>query len=178
MKFEIKNVIATFEIESPVNLKEVYSHFSENSLYDDTIFNRGVVVLQNKNPKLSLLIYRTGKVICTGAESIQSAKNSDELFEKLAKKKNFELNILKKPSVNNIVGVAEFENNLDLEELTNKLEPKRVLYEPEQFPGLIYHLNEPDVKVLIFKSGKIVCVGGKTKEDLDIVPEKLQKVLK
>jgi len=35
------------------------------------------------------------------------------------------------------------------------------MYEPEQFPGLIYRMIDPKVVFLIFTSGKMVCVGAK-----------------
>jgi transcription initiation factor TFIID TATA-box-binding protein len=34
-------------------------------------------------------------------------------------------------------------------------------YEPEQFPGLVYRIQEPRAAALIFSSGKIVCTGAK-----------------
>jgi transcription initiation factor TFIID TATA-box-binding protein len=35
-------------------------------------------------------------------------------------------------------------------------------YEPEQFPGLVYRIDEPKVATLIFRSGKIICVGARS----------------
>ena len=40
-------------------------------------------------------------------------------------------------------------------------------YHPETFPGLIYHMMEPKVRLMIFCSGKIVLTGAKNKEDID-----------
>jgi transcription initiation factor TFIID TATA-box-binding protein len=36
-----------------------------------------------------------------------------------------------------------------------------VMYEPEQFPGLIYRMTEPKVVLLLFASGKLVITGAK-----------------
>jgi transcription initiation factor TFIID TATA-box-binding protein len=36
------------------------------------------------------------------------------------------------------------------------------MYEPEQFPGLIYRLAEPKTVLLLFQSGNLVCTGAKT----------------
>ena len=38
------------------------------------------------------------------------------------------------------------------------------MYEPEQFPGLIYRMQEPKVVLLLFQSGKLVCTGAKKEE--------------
>ncbi len=40
-------------------------------------------------------------------------------------------------------------------------------YEPEQFPGLVYKLDEPTATFLLFSNGKLVCTGTKNKAELD-----------
>jgi transcription initiation factor TFIID TATA-box-binding protein len=47
-------------------------------------------------------------------------------------------------------------------------------YEPEQFPGLVYRLDEPKVVVLLFGSGKLIITGGKKPED---AKKAVQKIL-
>ena len=46
-------------------------------------------------------------------------------------------------------------------------------YEPEQFPGLVYRINDPKVAMLLFGSGKIVCTGARKTEDVSIAVQKL-----
>jgi len=43
-----------------------------------------------------------------------------------------------------------------------------VMYEPEQFPGLIIRMEKPKVVLLFFASGKIVCTGAKPKKKTSI----------
>jgi transcription initiation factor TFIID TATA-box-binding protein len=52
-----------------------------------------------------------------------------------------------------------------------------VEYEPEQFPGLVYRIDEPKIVALLFGSGKIVCTGAKKKEDLTLAVKKIQTEL-
>ena len=40
-------------------------------------------------------------------------------------------------------------------------------YEPEQFPGLVYKLEEPTATFLLFSNGKLVCTGTKNKQQLE-----------
>ena len=54
---------------------------------------------------------------------------------------------------------------------------ENVEYEPEQFPGLVYRIDEPKVAMLIFNSGKIVCAGARNEDDISIAVEKLKKDL-
>lgn len=53
-------------------------------------------------------------------------------------------------------------------------------YEPEQFPGLVYRLNEPKTATLLFRSGKANCTGAKNVEDVrktvNILSEKLERI--
>jgi transcription initiation factor TFIID TATA-box-binding protein len=51
------------------------------------------------------------------------------------------------------------------------------MYEPEQFPGLIYRMDEPKVVILLFASGKLVCTGAKKEIQVHIAVNKLQEIL-
>ncbi|MDI6859172.1 MAG: hypothetical protein QMC85_01620 [Methanocellales archaeon] len=75
-KADIVNVVATFSLDTTLDLEEVHRQFENESLFDEAIFNYGVVILQVKNPKMSFLIYRTGNIVCAGAKSVEDAKQS------------------------------------------------------------------------------------------------------
>lgn len=49
----------------------------------------------------------------------------------------------------------------------------RVEYEPEQFPGLVFRLYEPRVVLLLFGSGKLVCTGARTPQDVEDAVDKV-----
>jgi transcription initiation factor TFIID TATA-box-binding protein len=53
----------------------------------------------------------------------------------------------------------------------------KTMYEPEQFPGLIYRMDEPKVVILLFASGKLVCTGAKKEQDVYTAVEKLHVLL-
>ncbi len=53
----------------------------------------------------------------------------------------------------------------------------RTMYEPEQFPGLIYRMDEPKVVILLFASGKLVCTGAKKEQDVYDAVSKLHQRL-
>jgi transcription initiation factor TFIID TATA-box-binding protein len=40
------------------------------------------------------------------------------------------------------------------------------MYEPEQFPGLIYRMDEPKVVILVFASGSLVVTGAKKEQEV------------
>jgi transcription initiation factor TFIID TATA-box-binding protein len=78
--------------------------------------------------------------------------------------------------VENVVASTSQGMKFDLELITNALE--NVEYEPEQFPGLVYHLDEPKAAALIFGSGKIVCTGAKSIADAKIAIERIVDKIK
>jgi len=78
--------------------------------------------------------------------------------------------------VENVVASTSLGMKFDLELITNALE--NVEYEPEQFPGLVYHLDEPKAAALIFGSGKIVCTGAKSIADAKIAIERIVDKIK
>ena len=51
------------------------------------------------------------------------------------------------------------------------------MYEPEQFPGLIYRMDDPKVVILLFASGKLVCTGAKKETEVHRAVAKLQGTL-
>ena len=51
------------------------------------------------------------------------------------------------------------------------------MYEPEQFPGLIYRMDDPKVVILLFASGKLVCTGAKKEAEVHRAVAKLQETL-
>jgi len=52
------------------------------------------------------------------------------------------------------------------------------MYEPEQFPGLIYRMDDPKVVMLLFSSGKLVCTGAKTESMVYEAVRKIHRILK
>lgn len=77
--------------------------------------------------------------------------------------------------VENIVASTSFAEKLDLDAIAQSLEDAE--YEPEQFPGLVYRLDDPKVAMLLFGSGKIVCTGARKTEDVSLAVEKLSEEL-
>jgi transcription initiation factor TFIID TATA-box-binding protein len=133
------------------------------------------LVFRLKKPKTATLIFSTGKMVCTGAKSDKLARSA---IRKVVKElKNNGIIILGKPTIVivNIVATANLHGKIDLEMAADIMD--NVMYEPEQFPGLIYRMGDPKVVILIFASGKLVCTGGKSAEMVDVAVAKLHGIL-
>ena len=74
-----------------------------------------------------------------------------------------------------MVASANLHGKIDLETAADIMD--NVMYEPEQFPGLIYRMREPKVVLLLFASGKLVITGAKREEHVHEAAEKVRATL-
>jgi len=77
--------------------------------------------------------------------------------------------------IQNVVASAALNQRVDLNAVVKGC--PRVEYRPEQFPGLIYRMDEPKVVFLLFASGNLVCTGARREGDVFEAVEKLHKTL-
>ncbi len=66
--------------------------------------------------------------------------------------------------IQNMVASANYGVELDLKSLCLSLPGAE--YDPESFPGLIYRIKVPKTATLLFRSGKAVCTGARTLEQV------------
>ncbi len=128
-------------------------------------------------PKTAVLIFRSGKVNCTGAKNLENVKLTiDTIIQKL---KKAGIKVYDHPDivVQNIVAVYDLESDLNLTDIAMSLGLENVEYEPEQFPGLVYRVEEPKVVLLLFGSGKVVCTGAKEESEIEQAVIKVKKEL-
>ena len=160
---EIVNVVASTGIGQEINLKQATLAL-EGADYDPKRFPG--LVYRTKNPKTAALLFRSGKIVCTGAKSIDEVhKGLENVFQSL---RNIGIDVKGTPEikVSNIVASADLHSVLNLNAIAIGLGLENIEYEPEQFPGLVYRLSDPKVVILLFGSGKLVVTGGKTPEDM------------
>ena len=75
--------------------------------------------------------------------------------------------------IENVVASTSLGTELDLQAMLLALDGSE--YDPERFPGLIYRIKEPKTATLLFRSGKAVCTGGKSLEQVEIAISKVVK---
>ena len=80
-----------------------------------------------------------------------------------------------KIKIENVVASTSIGTELDLQSIALALDNAE--YEPEQFPGLVYRLDDPKVVVLLFGSGKLVCTGARKPEDAERAVDKITEEL-
>ena len=137
------------------------------------------MVYRNINPKVCVLLFRSGKAVATGAKSYDEAKSAlRALFDKLDDL-GYELWDYKDEVIlQNLVITHDVGITLNLPHLSVSLPMERTEYEPEQFPGLIYRLEDPKAVCLVFSSGKCVITGCKSVSDAKTASENLTAEVK
>jgi transcription initiation factor TFIID TATA-box-binding protein len=168
----IENVVASATLNQRIDLNSIVRIFPSVEYRPEQFPG---LVYRLKKPKTATLIFSSGKMVCTGAKSERLARKA--IMKVVDELKKGGIVILAKPEIQiqNIVSSAGLGGHIDLEKTTYSL--KRTMYEPEQFPGLIYRMDDPKVVILIFASGKLVCTGAKKEAEVPRAIAKLQETL-
>jgi len=171
-KINIENVVASATLNQKVDLNAVVKGYPGVEYRPERFPG---LVIKLKRPKTATLIFSTGKMVCTGAKSEKESRRAVMTVVKELKKSG--IIIISKPDLKvvNIVASAGLGGKVDLEKAVFTL--GKAMYEPEQFPGLIYRMDEPKVVILIFASGNLVCTGAKREQEVYDAVHKLHRIL-
>ena len=169
----IENIVASVTLNQKIDLNAIVKG---NPTVEYRPKQFPGLVFRLKKPKTAILIFSTGKMVCTGAKSEKEAKRAIKKVVMELKKSG--IIIVGKPEIKivNMVASANLSGRIELEDCAYSLD--RNMYEPEQFPGLIYRMDDPKVVILLFSTGKIVCTGATKEEDVYKAVAKLHKNLK
>lgn len=173
----IENIITYAQIADEIDIEEIAGRLPEFKYNPDEFLG---LTLKLENPNAAVLLLPNGKAICTGAKKIEDAETAiNKLINKI---KGIEIKVKKKPKVEtqNIIASVDLKKELNLDLISKDLLLENIDYEPKQFPGLIYRIDDIGASLLLFSSGKIICTGVKTIEEasdaIKIVKEKLSSL--
>lgn len=168
----IENVVASATLNQKVDLNAVVKGYPGVEYRPEQFPG---LVFRIKRPKTATLIFNSGKMVCTGAKSEKEACRA--VMKVIKELKKGGIIIISKPElkIQNIVSSAILGGTVDLEKAAYML--GHAMYEPEQFPGLIYRMEDPKVVILQFASGKLVCTGAKKEQDVYVAVDKLHSIL-
>ena len=170
---QVVNIVVSTSLEHDIPLEKMAATLS-NTEYNPEQFPG--LVIRIKDPKTSALIFSSGKVVCTGARSMDKVEESIKQIIKSLEKINVKIKIKPVINIQNIVASGSVGMDLNLNVLAMKLENTE--YEPEQFPGLVYKLPQAKATFLLFSNGKIVCTGTKSEAEVNEAVDKLVENLK
>jgi transcription initiation factor TFIID TATA-box-binding protein len=170
---KVVNIVVSTSLEHDIPLEKMAATLS-NTEYNPEQFPG--LVIRIREPKTSALVFSSGKVVCTGARSIDKVEESIKQIIKSLEKIGINIKIKPKINIQNMVASGAVGMPLNLNVLAMKLDNTE--YEPEQFPGLVYKLPQAKATFLLFSNGKIVCTGTKSEDEVHAAVEQLVENLK
>ncbi len=170
---KIENVVASATLNCSLPLDKIVARIPGTE-YEPEQFPG--LVYRIKEPRAASLIFSSGKIVCTGARSPKLAREAVGIIINNMKKAKIKIKGKPKIRIENIVASAKLDSVLKLNEIAFTL--PNTEYEPEQFPGLVYRIKEPKVAFLLFGSGKIVCTGGRSVNNVEKAIKNLEAELR
>jgi len=176
-KITIQNVVATGSLNHAINLDAIVKAFPKVE-WRPQVFPG--LVFRLKRPKTATLIFNSGKMVCTGAKSEKAARRAIRKVVRQLKREGIIITGKPEIKIENIVASIDLcDVTIDVEEGIYAISclGKQVMYEPDQFPGAIYRMEEPRCVFLIFSTGKLVCVGATREADVYKAVENIVTIL-
>ena len=173
MALNVVNLLATSRFAEYIDL----DHFSIETGLDFDPDRFPGMTYKIEDPKVCALIFRSGRIVITGAKKIDDVDRALKITYDALKENGCELWPKYDYSIGNVVVTHDIGRELNLAHLTLSLPMARTEWEPEQFPGLIYRLGGMSAVCLIFSSGKCVITGNNSLEEAEESVEVLIKDL-
>jgi transcription initiation factor TFIID TATA-box-binding protein len=175
---KIENIVASGVIADAINLEEV-SQKIDNCELNTKRFPGAVFRIEN--PKMASLIFSSGKVVLTGLRNREDLQKGLNIVVQALKDSGMDTYDVPLVKITNIVCSYDIGKYINLNKVVITLNLENIEYEPEQFPGLVYRLEDPKIVALLFSSGKIILTGGKNMEDirrgLDVLEARLENIM-
>lgn len=186
-EYKIENIIGSIDLNNDINIQNVQEKLStlegkvdeielkkeeeitndqgESMFFGDFYSSEHpALYLKPENSQAEIFIANSGKVTIMGVKTEEKLENVGKNLVELLQ----ESNITIEPSpvqIQNIIASTSVDRKIDLERLGTR-GGYNIIYDPEESPSLIYRMEDPRVVILLFDSGKIVCMGSKEKKDI------------
>lgn len=169
----LQNVVSTVNLQTELKLMYINVR-TRNSEYNPARFTG--LIMRIHNPRATALIFRSGKLVCTGARSEENSLLAAKKFARIIQKLGFSVKF-SCFKIQNIVATCDLKFPIKLENL-NHMHGQFSSYEPELYPGLTYRMVMPRVVLLIFVNGKVVLTGAKNRTELQDALNNIYPILK
>jgi transcription initiation factor TFIID TATA-box-binding protein len=175
---KIENIVASGVIADSIDLEKV-SNKIKNCELNTKRFPGAVYRIEK--PKIASLIFSSGKVVLTGIRNKEDLHAGLDIIMHSLRDAGIDTYDEPQVAVTNIVCSYDMGRYINLNKVVITLNLENIEYEPEQFPGLVYRIEDPKIVALLFSSGKIILTGGKNIEDikkgLDFLEQRLETIM-
>jgi len=160
---KIENIVASGVIADSIDLLAISEHIEGCELNTKRFPG---AVYRIEDPKMASLIFSSGKVVLTGLKNEGDLDRGLELLTKSLNSAGVITHPVPDVHITNIVCSFDMKKSINLNKVVITLQLENIEYEPEQFPGLVYRIEDPKIVALLFSSGKIILTGGKNLQDV------------
>ncbi|XP_050501167.1 uncharacterized protein LOC126881141 [Diabrotica virgifera virgifera] len=157
----LQNCLSTVDLQVNLDLETINAR-TRNSEFNPSRFHG--VIMRLREPRTTALIFRSGKIVCTGARNEYDGLLASKKFARIIQKLGYNIKFCNF-KIQNLVATCDLRFPIKLENL-NMMHGQFSSYEPELFPGLVYRMIKPRLVILIFVNGKVVFTGAKSREDI------------
>ena len=159
---KIQNITATAKIADKLDLLQLARHLW-NVEYNPKRFS--ALIMRIRNPRVTGLVFQTGKIVVIGAKSEEEANKGAEKMTKLIRRTTKVQ--LEEFRIENMVASSSVTYRISLENL-HATKPGFVYYEPEFFSPAcqMRYKKEEKFLALIFRTGKIIFTGTTNFKDI------------
>lgn len=181
----IVNVVATANLGQRIDL-DLLSRaglaFQDKATYGDRVTHSKDVEMKGKasvfasgKMKGKVSVFASGKMISVGTrdemDALRDLENVRDALVNAGVLRPISIRI----RVRNTVAVFNLQKKIDLENLAVE---QGMIYEPEQFPGVILKIDKPyKSTILIFSSGKLVITGLKNEHQIERTAQRCTELL-
>lgn len=169
----IVNVVSTCYLGTELNLN-IIANKPLNVEYKPGRFPG--LTIRIRNPKATGIIFSSGKMVCTGARTVDENKIATKKIAKIIKKLGYDIHLIDF-RIRNIVSTFETGFRVSLRSITVNCRYLNIRYNQEVFPGLHCSLNNPRSKFTVFANGKVVMTGLKTEDEVNEAFESFYPIL-
>lgn len=160
---KLVNAVGGGSLPQELDLQRLHEAFDGEEVRYDPEYWPGLY-LRFTASSPAIMIFRTGKYNIAGADSIQDLNEANEEFLSRIQELGIDVNNASF-DIRNLVLLGKYDRDLNLDQVVIALGLENAEYEPEQFPGILYRATNTTGTFMIFRNGKVILTGGKTKDD-------------
>jgi transcription initiation factor TFIID TATA-box-binding protein len=169
---EVQNVVVKATFGHRFDLDEIAASLSNVEINPEKY---NYIIYRMDNPEVVILIYASGVMVTVSArskkDSIRAIQNTISRLSELWIRVHPDPEI----EVRNILAKVTLPGGVNIELAAMMLED--TMYEPEQFPGLIYKPSE-DIGIIIHHTGNMIVTGAKTEHEMERVVKRSIRCLR
>ena len=147
----VTNITFTFDVGTPVVFNEL------KKLIFDCEFILNFVVWRLRKPRVTALLFESGRVSMSGAKTVEDGKRAARIFARKIQKAGYKQACLRNFKIINVVLYMKLNFRLDVRKLS-LLNVGFVCYEPERSPAALLH-GEKSKRYRFFPGGSVMITG-------------------